>query len=438
MQTPQKAISYQMTRSKKLIFFTIMICLTLLCVEGLGRLAFFIMYKNGYSVNQMHTSVSRNNYSISDEFVPWWDQEIIHPYLGFVVDFKDAKLNNMRHGFVTMKPPVIKREPGKLNVVILGGSVAGSMRMRLEAAFEQACWASPNVVNLGTGGYKQPQQLLALNYFLSLGAEYDLVINLDGYNEIVLPYAENHLVGVNPFFPRNWNLRINRQPSKAILAKIGEVRYLRDLKEQALNDAEASLFRWSACYGLSKMHQCRRLNREITRVNLNLQILQQTEGKRFEETGPISRYQDPQQIYHDATAVWARCSELLDQAARANGMEYYHFLQPNQYVKGSKVLSKEETQIAFREDFENSKSAIIGYPMLIEQGKKLMEKNINFVDATMAFAQERQTVYIDVCCHYNDRGKDLLTKLIMDKITQNPRLGKFFKHPLPMTGTSQN
>jgi hypothetical protein len=437
MQTPPGAIP-QMTRSKKLIFFIIMIFLTSLGVEGLGRLAFFIVYKHNYSLRQMHTFVSRSNYSISDEFIPWWDQEIIHPYLGFVIDLKNTKLNNERYGFITSKPPVMKREPGKLNVVILGGSVAASMRMHLEAAFEQACRVPPNVVNLGVAGYKQPQQLLALTYFLSLGAEYDLVINLDGYNEIVLPYADNHQVGINPFFPRNWNLRINRQPSKAILAKIGEVRYLRDLKEQALNDLEASLFKWSACYGLLKMHQYKRLNREITRVSLNLKMLQQTEGKRFEETGPLTQYQDAQQVYHDAAAVWGRCSELLDQVAKANGMEYCHFLQPNQYVKGSKILSKEETQIAYLEDFGSSKSAMIGYPMLIEQGKRLMEKNIDFVDATMAFAQERQTVYIDVCCHYNDRGKELLTKLIMEHMTQNRRLKKFFKQPPPVAGASQN
>lgn len=407
-------------------------------MEGLARLTFFTIYKHGYDVNQMRTSIRRNNYGISDEFVTWWDQEVIHPYLGFVVDFKDAKRNNESYGFISSKSPVIKKEPGKLNVVILGGSVANSMRMTLEAAFFQACRVPPNVVNLAMPGYKQPQQILALTYFLSMGAEYDLIINLDGFNEIVLPFTDNYQVGINPFFPRNWNLRINRQPSKEILAKIGEVRYLRDLKEESLNDVKSSLFKWSACYGLIMMEQFKRLNREITRVSVNLLILQQKEGKTFEETGPLTKYQDPQQVYHDAAAVWAECSELMDRLARVNGMEYYHFLQPNQYVKGSKVLTKEEMQNAYSGDFYTGKSAIVGYPILIEQGKKLLENHVNFFDATMAFAQEKQTVYIDVCCHYNDRGKELLTKLILDKITQNPRLEKFFKNPPPTAGPSQN
>ena len=289
-----------------------MVLLTLLCMEGMARLTYFIIYKRAYDADQMGTLVRRNNYGISDEFVAWWDQEIIHPYLGFVVDFKDAKRNNESYGFVTSKPPVIKREPGKLNVVILGGSVAQSLRMCLETAFSQACRVPPNVISLSMAGYKQPQQLLALTYFLSMGAEYDLVINLDGFNEIALPFTDNYKVGINPFFPRNWNLRINRQPTKDILAKIGEVRYLRDLKEECLDDLKSSLFRWSACYGLLKMEQFKRLNRAITLNSVKLLLLQQKGGKTFEETGPLTRL-------HGPSAGLPRFRGALGQVLRADG-----------------------------------------------------------------------------------------------------------------------
>ena len=133
------------------------------------------------------------------------------------------------------------------------------------SGLRRVCRVPPNVVNLGFAGYKQPQQLLALAYFLSLGAEYDLMINLDGYNDIVLPFTDNYNVGVNPFFPRNWNLRISRQPSKKILAVIGKVRYLRDLKEENLEGLTSSLFRGSAVFGLMKMQQFKRLNWDINR-----------------------------------------------------------------------------------------------------------------------------------------------------------------------------
>src|SRR5665647_2953216 len=162
-----------------------MVLIVLICIEGLARLTYFVMYRRGYDVSNLYDYLKHSKYNTSDEFALWWDQEIIHPYLGFVIDLKDEKKNSETHGFTTTVNPVIKREPGKLNVVVLGGSVAASMGQILQEAFQRVCRVPPNVVSLGVAGYKQPQQLLTLTYFLSLGAEYDLVINLDGYNEIV-------------------------------------------------------------------------------------------------------------------------------------------------------------------------------------------------------------------------------------------------------------
>ena len=415
-----------------------MVLIVLICVEGMARLAYFVMYRRSYDVTNLYNFVKYSNYKLNDKFVLWWDQEIIHPYLGFVYNFNDEQKNKETYGFTTNVAPVIKREPGKLNVVLLWGSVAQSMGEVMEEAFRRVCLVPPKVVTLGVAGYKQPQQLLALTYFLSLGAEYDLVINLDGYNEIVLPFTDNYSVGVNPFFPRNWNLRISRQPSKKILAVIGEVRYLRDLKEENLEALTSSFFRGSAVFGLMKMQQFKRLKWDIDRTTEKLIKVQQEEVKRFEETGPFFAYKDIQKLYDDAGAVWERSSVLLDQLARENSMEYYHFLQPNQYVKGSKVLTAEERRLAYSEKAKISQSALIGYPILIKQGRKLLERNIKFFDATMVFAKEKETVYIDVCCHYNERGKEVLAAYIMDKIGQNPRIKKFLKEPQPGPGPSKN
>ena len=35
-------------------------------------------------------------------------------------------------------------------------------------------------------GYKQPQQLLILSYFLSIGQAFDVVVNIDGFNEVAI------------------------------------------------------------------------------------------------------------------------------------------------------------------------------------------------------------------------------------------------------------
>ena len=105
------------------------------------------------------------------------------------------------------------REPGnqkgarQIECRALGGVGGGEHGADLPRCFPPGLPGAPNVVTLGIAGYKKTQQLLALAYFLSLGAEYDLIINLDGYNDIVLPITDNYSFGVNPFFPRAWNLR---------------------------------------------------------------------------------------------------------------------------------------------------------------------------------------------------------------------------------------
>ena len=206
---------------------------------------------------------------------------------------------------------------------------------------------------------------------------------------------------------------------------------MRDLKEENLEALPSSFFRGSAVFGLMKVQQFKQFNRNIDRTIDKLLKLQQEEVKKFEETGPFFAYKDIRQLYDDAAAVWFRSSVLIDQLARENNMEYYHFLQPNQYVKGSKVLTEAEKRQAYSERTKTSQSAIIGYPILIKQGRKLLERNIKFVDATMVFAKEKETVYIDICCHYNECGKEVLAAYMMDKIVQNPRIKQFLKEPQP-------
>ena len=134
-----------MKNSKKLIFTGLMVLIVVICIEGLARLTYFVMYRRGYDVSDLYDFIKHTNYSFSDEFALWWDEEIIHPYLGFVIDFKNKNKNNETYGFTTSVDPVVKREPGKLNVLVLGGSVAQSMGQILREAFHRVCRVPPNV-----------------------------------------------------------------------------------------------------------------------------------------------------------------------------------------------------------------------------------------------------------------------------------------------------
>ena len=85
-----------------------------------------------------------------------------------------------------------------------------------------------SVVRVALGGYKQPQQLIALNYLLTLGAHFDIVVNIDGFNDIVIPVTSNLSKGVFPFFPSHWYHRVKNVPDNNILNIMGRINYLRD------------------------------------------------------------------------------------------------------------------------------------------------------------------------------------------------------------------
>ena len=117
-----------------------------------------------------------------------------------------ARTNNF--GFVSTTDYPIRRTTGwQFFVGIFGGSVAlWFCQVGADRLFDQLrkspALAGREIVPvcLAHEGYKQPQQLLVLSYFLSLGQPFDLVIKLDGFNEVALG-ALNDLRGYDFTMP---------------------------------------------------------------------------------------------------------------------------------------------------------------------------------------------------------------------------------------------
>jgi len=104
----------------------------------------------------------------------------IHPYLGYVYD-PQIWQNKPGHdgmpvsdfGFIDNKRPVLKRSEETLIVGIFGGSVAWWLSQWGETALVSGLRSHPEyrkkeiqIIRLGLGGYKQPQQLMTLSYLL--------------------------------------------------------------------------------------------------------------------------------------------------------------------------------------------------------------------------------------------------------------------------------
>ncbi|MEZ5196157.1 MAG: hypothetical protein R2764_07080 [Bacteroidales bacterium] len=134
----------------------------------------------------------------------------------------------------------------------------------------------------------------------------------------------------------------------------------------------------------------------------------------YQSTGIYTSISDTLTFFKDQAEFWKRSSLQIQHLSLSAEFKYFHFLQPNQYIEGSKNLSSKEFEIAFESGPFTYKYAVQkGYWLLQEEGKKLLQEGVNFVDLTQMFRNESRTVYNDKCCHFNQLGYDL----IADKIT---------------------
>jgi hypothetical protein len=190
-------------------------------------------------------------------------------------------------------------------------------------------------------GFKQPQQLSAYSFLLSQGAEFDLVINLDGFNEMTLAILEGPPRGLNPSYPRGWNVMLGRQFTSSKLKQIGELLRIRQTQDSLIRFGRESPFARPALVGIYLTQS--RMSRDKQAHQLIDIVERESKHGQFsvEETGPPMNMKSDDELYRYLAALWRHSSMLMDQLSRANGAEYLHVFQPNQYRPGSKPLSEE-------------------------------------------------------------------------------------------------
>lgn len=362
-------------------------------------------------------------------------KEVIHPYLGFVYNPEKFRLKHngvpiSEFGFIDNRSPIHKRSKDKLIVGVFGGSVAWWFQNLQRQSLIDGLRGIPKFsgkkeivfVPVALGGYKQPQQAIALSYLLSLGAEFDLILNIDGYNEVALV---NYKSVVFPFFPRSWELRVVDVPSVDVQISIGRIEYI---KEQR---ASVAKFFYGEPYSYSIMLNTmwRLYDRYlVNKINIDRLELDRKRDRRskdysklFEVKGPPYHFSSKEKLYRDIAQVWKNGSLTMRGLAEASGAEYFHFLQPNQYFPGSKVLSEEEKKNAFWPGTAFEEAVQLGYPNLRKVSKELKDKGVNFFDLSMLFFNVSETTYVDTCCHLSERGNEIMAESVVAVLSQHYR-----------------
>lgn len=337
---------------------------------------------------------------------------ILHPYFGYVANASKVRSVNA-YGFFG-PPPFATRGPDVALIAIFGGSVAGQLvKIGGDVLREQLAAAGPfrgrriELINLALGGYKQPQQLVVLATLLALGAQFDLVINLDGFNEI--DGAKDNLQdGVNPFFPYTWNLHSRGALDSQSASHVANAEAIRGRRE----DLRQRFARWPVAqstflltlWDLLDQRQEAALRAESAALRAALNREELTP----QQSGPPVSFADDEAMYVEYAEVWARASMEMAQLCSGFGIRYLHVLQPNQYLPGAKPLSDDERAHAIDPDVAETGRVASAYPLLSARGEELRGQQVDFVDLTMLFRDETRTLYADTCCHLNGLGNALL------------------------------
>jgi hypothetical protein len=259
---------------------------------------------------------------------------------------------------------------------------------------------------------------MALNYFLALGAQFDLVVNIDGFNEVALPPSENLPWQVFPSYPRQWFGRVGKIEDIEGRALVGEIAYHENQRGKWAQKFSRSPLRYSVIANLVWSYQDGRYSRWTYRAVSNYANYQVAEKQRarYVAHGPPFEFSSLEELYGHLAKVWSRSSLQMAALCRELGIEYLHFLQPNQYVKGSKPMGAEERQAAILEGHPYREGVERGYPFLIDEGARLRERGVNFHDLTMMFADNDEVLYRDTCCHVNARGYGLVIQRVLDEV----------------------
>ncbi|HLX06228.1 MAG TPA: hypothetical protein VKY89_00045 [Thermoanaerobaculia bacterium] len=364
-------------------------------------------------------------------------QIVLQPYLGYVID---PEINGWRSriasgapritddGFYAMPGPAATGGPDEVEVGLFGGSVALLLCFEGRDALLAELARYPGFSNkrlvlhcFAVGGYKQPQQLMALGYLLALGRKLDLVINLDGFNDVALPFRENRPAGVFPFYPRGWNTLVEGVPDLARLRLVGAIVDLEDRRVRLARGFSGLPWRYSAVANLCWQVLDQGLEARLGEAQAALQQAGSGGRGRFLGHGPRRDYRGDDDFFADLAATWRRSSLAMAHLCGGAGIRYYHFLQPNQYDPGAKPMSAAERRTAYKPDHPYRTSVEKGYPLLAAAGRELAAAGVRYYDARQVFAGIAEPLYVDQCCHVSAKGSQILGAWMAARIVEDLR-----------------
>jgi len=391
-----------------------------------------------YSLADIETARSRRAQDFSqmsagddtDAMVQVMDFPVaLHPYLGFsyelpaaediTSDVKETTLYGLVPGGGAM---VREANSDTLVIGVLGGSVAANFvvhgagpQVLIAALRRDPRFAGKDIrfTSMALYGFKEPQQIIALNYFLSLGAHVDLVIDISGFNEATLPFNENIPNGLNPLYPRSWHLLAGKlTPSR--LALVGKIAYLRERRDRVAHLSRRGPCDWSYSCGLLWYGIDHILSRGIFTANQKLLAFDSLAAKDPMLLGPPLAGSGSGELLAEVVANWKRAQILMHDLGRGHGFKAFTFLQPSPFY-GNKPFSPEEQMLLTKGTWPDTYTQQ-SYPSLQNAVRELQEEGYAAADLTGVFDDHPEQIYVDSCCHPKAHGEEIMAEAMAKEI----------------------
>lgn len=342
----------------------------------------------------------------------------LHPYFGGETEHDVSRVVER----FTREP-----ESESLRVLVFGGSVAHFLARDVAELASERLAAVPalagrrvEIFDCAHDAYKQPQQLNKLTYLLARGFRPDLVIELDGFNELALA-RWNWVERTDPLFPTFglWSIATQSASfSAADYERIGAAWSLRRDARALAERAESWGLHHSSIVSRWLLARIRAQNERIDaleRAQSNPEALAPGSSRWYQIHGHEVPA-DNDAAMELCLRAWEECSVSMAALCEARGIAYLHVLQPTLYDLGSKPLSPGEQATA--DEFHFWRPPVRRhYATLRERGARLRARGVEFLDASHVFAGVERELYYDQC-HFVVEGNVLLWSFIEPKVVE--------------------
>ncbi len=437
--------STQIQKGKNILtLIAVNLAIAFICLEALSLAFYFINQKQFFytrtkAKEKVVEDIERLGIRLNESIV-----ERVHPFFGYVLKQgaftnEKLKLKVNKHGFFSLyEYPFIKSNKKQFIIGVFGGSVANNFAVDeyINQRLSKKLQSYPEfadreivVLNFGNGGYKQPQQLLILNYFLALGQELDLVINIDGFNEVALSNLNNKaqleigMPSVQHIQPLT-SLASNVSPEvMSAIVQINENKKQLKAGIDKLQTCQLAL-----CHAVTSL-QVKQLvnNYQQAVVKYDAQVKQSNSDTANSGIVYIPKADSvlPDAAAYDKMAsMWYESSIAMNQILSSKKIKYFHFIQPNQYYPTKRTFTAQEKEIAISKDSPYIEGVTKGYPVLLSKVDDLQKAGVNVFSAVNILDNTKETVYKDACCHYNSVGEEVLANYVSSSIIKVVRKSK--------------